>query len=62
MNDSMASGAQHNERHYARDMLRVVSAALTYVLPRDIADEVAIELDFSLRLCPVFSHNSTSVN
>jgi SAM-dependent methyltransferase len=49
MNVSIASGARHNDRHYARDMLRVVSAALTHVLPRPMANEVAIELGFSLR-------------
>lgn len=49
MNVSTASGARNNERHYARGMLRVVSAALTYVLPKHIANEVAIELGFSLR-------------
>jgi len=37
------------DRKYARDMLRIVTAALAHVLPGHIAREVAIELGFSLR-------------
>lgn len=49
MNVSIKSGVSHNERYYGRRMLRILSAALSYVLPRNIADEVAIEFDFSVR-------------
>lgn len=46
----MFAGARRGDRrHYARDMLRVVTAALTHVLPSCIASEVAIELGFSVR-------------
>jgi predicted SAM-dependent methyltransferase len=43
------SRARHYERHYARAMREALAATLTHVLPSHIADDVALELGFSLR-------------
>jgi len=45
----MPMAARRSGRNYARTTLRMVTAALCYVLPSSIASEVAIELGFSMR-------------
>jgi predicted SAM-dependent methyltransferase len=49
VNTSIGSGARHNGRNYAREMRRVLSTMLSYVIPTNIADELTLELGFSLR-------------
>jgi predicted SAM-dependent methyltransferase len=45
----MAPRARRGERHYARAMRQMLSTTLSHALPSHIADEVALELGFSLR-------------
>ena len=45
----MAPRARRGERHYARAIRQMLSTTLTYALPSHIADEVTLELGFSLR-------------
>ncbi|MBV8337110.1 MAG: methyltransferase domain-containing protein [Alphaproteobacteria bacterium] len=45
----VGAGSRHDKRRFARAIRRAVAATLTAALPKDLADEVAIELGFSLR-------------